>query len=299
MLDQRFRNTLEIYKKYTAPGQLPIFKKEFYNRHKDDIEKHITARAYIYDKLKLEKFPSMKKLSTDISALYAEEKVLRERLSATQKDIRTLNTINHNVNMLFGYRELEKQDINPVAVTKDPRLVPVCKSSFVEAEKAGATQAYFQSRNLNKDCAEAIQQAISKNKKGERYDMETAANEVVAAYGRERAEWTVAAMIDFVMTGAYGKPPDNFLDHKEWAAQKKMPDEPHGITPVIRTDLLNDFIKTFKKVARLSPSLMYMDSKDLTIADKLAIAGRKVKEQDQNKSTQPPHKSNKKNDYEL
>ena len=61
-----YRDTAEIYKKYNAPGQLAVFKTDFYNRHTAEIEKHIKARVYIFDELKLGKLPSLKKLSGDI-----------------------------------------------------------------------------------------------------------------------------------------------------------------------------------------------------------------------------------------
>jgi len=287
-----YRKTLDVYKKYNAPGQISYFKNQYHDKHKNDIEAHKKAKAYIYDELKLEKFPSLKKLSGEINKLHEQEKALRASLPDANKKITSLNIITHNARMLLGYDKLESQHLDHATVPQDLRAIPVYKSSFVEAEKAGKLDVYFQNTQLNRECAVAIQQAISKHKtflstlNYTKYDYEAAANEVSAMYGRGRVEYVLAAAVESDMQ-------NKFADYKEWASQKKLPVEPHGIHVPIRDDLLCGFIKHIQDNP-LQISVADTWGKNISFADKLASAERRVKEQSQSRTTPAPQK--KRND---
>jgi hypothetical protein len=239
-----YRDTAEIYKKYTAPGQLAIFKKDFYSRHKEEIEKHIKARVYIFDELKLEKFPSLKKLSGDISELYEKNKVLQPSLKAAQQKAKALTNAEHNTRMLLGYEKLEAQDFTPTIPANDLRFSKPYESSYMEAEKSKNTEAYFQSCNADYDCAEDIYRASSNTA-----NHKSGAEEILTKYGRERAERVVATMINHA-------PADKYSEHRKWAVQigNDITLEPsvRNLEIFQRHESINIFhlfIQTFRRIA--------------------------------------------------
>ena len=61
-----YRQTDDVYAKYNAPNVTADFKEQFYQNHRAEIEKHKSARAYIYQELGLTKFPNLKNLSEEI-----------------------------------------------------------------------------------------------------------------------------------------------------------------------------------------------------------------------------------------
>ena len=63
--------------------------------------------------------------------------------------------------MLLGYRELESQGYNPTTPGNDLRFTKPYEGSYMESDKAGATEAYFQSCCIDYDCAEDIYRASS------------------------------------------------------------------------------------------------------------------------------------------
>ena len=205
---ENYRNTLDIFKQYNAPWRVGRFKTEFYSQHKADIEKFKKAKAYIFDELKLDKFPSLKKLSGDISGLYEKNKGLQPSLKAAQQKVKALTNVEHNIRMLLGYRELESQGYAPTTPENDLRFTKPYESSFAEANKAGATEAYFQSCYMDHDCAEDIYRASSNMA-----NHQSAAEAILTKYGKERAERVVAAMVN-------NAPADKYADHRDWASQK-------------------------------------------------------------------------------
>jgi hypothetical protein len=239
-----YRDTAEIYKKYNAPGQFKHFKEDFYNRHKDEIEKHIKARAYIFDELKLEKFPSLKKLSGDISELYEKNKALQPSLKSARQNAKALSGVEHNIRMFFGYKELESQGYTPTVPANDLRFSKPYESSYMEAEKAGKTEAYFQSCNMDYECAEDILRASSNMT-----NHQSGAEEILMKYSRERAERVVATMIN-------NAPADKYSEHRKWASQigGDINSEPSARNIEIfkrheSINIFHAFIRTFRRVA--------------------------------------------------
>ena len=110
-----YRKTADNFKKYNAPRQLAYFKNQFFEKHKADIEAHKIAREYIYDELKLTKFPSLKQLNENISKLAEAEKQLREELPTAREKYDALRISTHNARMLLGYKNLEQRNIEPIA----------------------------------------------------------------------------------------------------------------------------------------------------------------------------------------
>jgi len=60
-------------------------------------------KVYIYDELKLTRFPYLKKLSGDIAELTANEKGLLESLPTAKEKHITLNSALHNARILPKY----------------------------------------------------------------------------------------------------------------------------------------------------------------------------------------------------
>jgi hypothetical protein len=138
-----YRNTRDIYNKYSAPGQLSYFKNDYYKRHETEIESQKKAKAYIYGELKLKEFPSLKSLSGEIAALNVQEKSLHHDLKTTQQKLSSLSTAEHNIRMLLGYKKLESDGYTPSTPTDGLRFIKPYESSFDEAHKKGETEAYF------------------------------------------------------------------------------------------------------------------------------------------------------------
>ena len=118
--------------------------------------------------MKLEKIPSLKRLSGEIKKLAETETGLKKSLSTTKADKKPLDTVLYNVQKLLGYRELELQDLHPIATLQGGLNIvdiPVCKSTFAQAKSAGVMEQYFQSEHLNHDCAEVIRNTMSANLK--------------------------------------------------------------------------------------------------------------------------------------
>ncbi|MCL2816643.1 MAG: MobA/MobL family protein [Oscillospiraceae bacterium] len=292
---EAYRATAEIYKKYTARGQFKHFKDDFYARHKDEIEKHIKARAYIFDELKLDKFPSLKKLSGDISELYEKEKALRLNLNTAQQKMKALSNVEHNICALLGYDKLESAGYAPTIPTDGLRNTTRYSSSFEEADKMQNTEHYFQSRFIDFDCACAVIRAIG-NCKGQ-YDK--AAAEVLEIYGKDRAEAVIAAMVN-------NAPDDKFAEHREWAAQI---DNWTHLEPTVRNmdvfeklpysfDVMNMFVKKFREASGSFYQTRSWD-KDLNFKERMTAAEQLVKERESNRQKSPPRKTNRNSDPDL
>ena len=300
-----YRQTMDVYKKYNAT----IFKKKFYASHKDDIDKHIKARAYIFDELKLEKFPSLKKLSGDISGLYEKEKSLRQELKVGRQKIKGLSNTEHNVRMLLGYRELELQGYTPTIPTHELRFAAPYKQPFGDAHNARETEEYFRSCNIDVECANEIYAAaLDGRNHGE------AAEEVLVKYGKQRAEWVVAAIVNNAQ-------PDRYSEHRKWAELKG---NTHGSDPTARNvevfqkhneshEVLDSFIRKFREIAdgmkytrftvydtkgnetsewgfalprEFPPPKAEESNQDLSFAERMAAAQRKAQEQNSQRPSQ-------------
>jgi len=197
--------------------------------------------------------------------------------------------------LLLGYKDLELQNINPTAITQDPFQIPVCKLSYVQAKKAGNTEEYFRNLRVNKDCAADIVQAISRYLKDGRNITSATSISLIEKYGKERVEWVLAAAINSDMT-------NNLSNHKEWASQKKLPNEPHGIYISIHADHMNAFIDGFKDEVQFRDAEVVWDkgqTQTLSFADKMAVATKKSNEHNQNKPSTPTRKSNRSSGMEL
>jgi len=222
-----YRKTADTYKKYNAPKQLAYFKNQFYEKHKADIEAHKVAKAYIYDELKLTKFPSLKKSSADIAELTATQKQLQQDIPIAREKYNSLNIANYNAKLLLGYRDLELQNINPAILTKRAIDIPICKLSLNEARKADSDAKnsasktkksngmvvkndqpdnpdqpsklteYYQNLRINNDCIAEMAQAIAQCKKEGRAFMaeDVAVSRAIEKFGEKRVEWVLAVAV--------------------------------------------------------------------------------------------------------
>jgi hypothetical protein len=310
-----YRNTKDIYNKHVAPGQFSYFKNDYYNRHKEEIENHKKAKAYIYDELKLEKFPSLKKLSKEISELTEKEKTLRKDLKAAQKKTSALSTAEHNISMLLGYKKLESSGYIPTTPTDGLRFIKPYNSSFEEANKTGKTEEYFQSCHMDYDCVYDIYRAIASGQIHQK-----TAEEILVKYSKERAEGVVAAIVN-------NAPADMYSEHKKWASQKggNSSREPmqrkHEIFQRHNDDTsktLNSFIVKFREIADSMQAAVFrvdergnpiskmghalpreMEKPKSSMMDRWAAAEQKVKQQSYNQPAHSPHKRSKSSEMEL
>ena len=313
-----YRKTADTYKKYNAPKQLAYFKNQFYEKHKADIEAHKTARAYIYDKLKLTKFPSLKKLSADITELTATEKQLQQDIPTAREKYNSLNIANYNAKLLLGYRDLELQNINPAILTKRAIDMPICKLSFNEARKADSDARsssvttgkqgnpinpdklteYYQNLRINNDCIAEMAQAISQCKKEGRAFMaeDVAISRAVEKFGEERVEWVLAVAVSKTIaseavTTAQNTDTSKFSEHREWASQQNLPNEPHNISSASVNAHLSGLIKEFKDYVQMQAADIAWQTGQahtLSFADRMAVAGRKSDEYNQSRETTVP-----------
>ncbi|MCL1882934.1 MAG: MobA/MobL family protein [Defluviitaleaceae bacterium] len=312
-----YRNTKEIYEKHIVPGQFSYFKNDYYNRHKTEIEAHKKAKAYIFNELKLAKFPSLKKLSAEISELSAKEKSLPAKLKNAREEINALKITEQNVNMLLGYNALESKGFTPTIPTRGLRFSMPYEYSYEEAEKSGETEAYFQGNFLDAVCASEIHKKVF-GAYGQ-HEYEKAAEEILTKYGQERAERVVAAIVNT-------SPEKLYASFRKWASQKEdiLQDEPSARNKAIFSEVTygtNNMVKfldkfktaaesmrvaTFqtergtvlssalpRELAKPQPPAQNSDdilrNKNSTFSQKMAAAQQKVKEQDLNP---PPRKRN-------
>jgi len=279
-----YRKTADTYKKYTAPGQFAYFKNKYYDKHKADIEAHKKSKAYIYDELKLASFPNLKKLSSDIAELTTKEKDLRESLPTAKEKYNSLNVTIHNTRMLLGYHKLEEQAINPVEIPHYHQDLWVYTKSFIQAEKAGELAQYFQSMRLDKECAEAI-----RAKKSSFVSKETV-EQLVKEHGAERVGWVLAAAVQYDNTNA-------LPHHKNWAAEKKLPNEPPTETVLVCDKSLDAFIGKYQEVMRDIKARYQQEQaqfKQNSYADILAKAQQKANQHNENRVMPSPLKPKKK-----
>jgi hypothetical protein len=219
-----YRSTSKVYNEWNAPGWIPRFKKQHYEKHKDAIEAHKKAKAHIFDEMKLTKFPNLKGLSEEIKQLTETEKRLTDSIPTAREKYKTLNIITHNTRMLLGYDKLEQKGIDPVTDiqnyghTNGYKNIPVYKPSYIAASNAGETAQYFQCQYLNRECTEAINEAVDLKMAMNNKELDVA-NRLIETYGIERVKWVLATVIA-------NDPSETFDQYRDWSATMKLPNEP-------------------------------------------------------------------------
>jgi hypothetical protein len=127
-----------------------------------------------------------------------------------------------------------------------------------EAREAGEFDAWKESRDLNIDCAEAIDSAIFvHNYELHRYNTGAAAADVVGQFGPERVNAVVAAGIrDTLYDGRWSE------KNKEWA--KEIPALPHKISHLrAHRIVLDGFAKELREQSYLGKGLQALPEEEL------------------------------------
>jgi len=95
----------------------------------------------------------------------------------------------------------------------------VYREGLEHAIANGEVSSYKNSRNLNKECARAIENAIQEsNPAPYKYDLQAASRKVVAEYGSERVVWVLSATLQTKEhDGRFAE------DNKRWAKQTLLP----------------------------------------------------------------------------
>ena len=141
---------------------------------------------------------------------------------------------------------MEAQGYTPTIPINDLRYTEPYEYSFAEAVKRGETEAYFQSCNMDYECAEDIYKLFSDNRSN-RESTEI----LLMKHSKERAERVVAAIVN-------DAPSNRYADHKEWAAKvgsrtsdPVLPSFDFDIFKRIESygHVLNLFIDEFRKAA--------------------------------------------------
>jgi len=241
---ETYRCTVNVWKEYkNTKWFFNSSKEKFYEENKSDIEVYKSAKAYIYDELKLEKIPNLKKMSDKISKLTSEQKGLEKSLTAARKKANSLNVVTHNAKMLLGFNELESQNRTIQISSENPRNIPIFKKGFDTAKNAGELGEYFKNRRINNDYANFIDAAIHKCKVGEHeYALEEAAKEIIAEFGKESTEWVLAAFIN-------DAPADKYTAHKKWASPTNKSSEPQNIPIQTHPVIIDKFVERFIEVS--------------------------------------------------
>jgi len=92
--------------------------------------------------------------------------------------------------------ELAQNTLNPQAQAEPAKDFPtVYPYSFEQARDYGELDKYSESNTINRECADAIDKAISANHEGYHYDTKAALAAVTAEYGAERVQWVIAGAI--------------------------------------------------------------------------------------------------------
>jgi hypothetical protein len=236
----------------------------------------------LFDELKLEKFPSLKRLSAEITTLTASQETIKQNLKAAHQEYTAISNAEHNARMLLGYKKLETTGYAPIIPKDGLRNIKPYKSPLVTAQRQEETAQYFNSLHLDIDCAYAIRKMIND---GDRSD-ESIAKSILWKYGKERTEKVLAA---FASTAATTQtieafqfaPPDSLIRaFKETAASMVFSKEYGWKLP---WEVENREQETAKWRAEIS------------MAERYAAAERKVKEQDRN----PAPKKKRSYDHEL
>ena len=97
----------------------------------------------------------------------------------------------------------------------------VYRETLATAHQNGELKQYWESKRYNKDCAKAIDQAISNsNYELYYYDLKTAAQRAVSQYGLDRVSWVLAHIVQqHEYDGRYSQV------HKQWAGGFSLPNK--------------------------------------------------------------------------
>ena len=102
-----YSKTKDIYADYRKSG----WSKKFYTEHKNEIDSHKAVKKY-FDKLGLEKLPTIKMLQTEYAALLAEKKSLYAKYKESRNFMQEILTVKQNAAQLLGYNETTKSKEN-------------------------------------------------------------------------------------------------------------------------------------------------------------------------------------------
>jgi len=276
---ETYRRTVDVWKEYNSnKWWRQSSKDKFYEDNKKDIEDYKVARDYIYVELKLEKFPNLKNLSGRISELTTKQNDLQKSLTEARQKSKMLSITTHNTRLLLGYKNLEEQSINPVEIPPQSQDLWVYTKSYVQAEKADETAKYFQSKYLDKDCAEVIQ--TSKANPITKKSVEQLTKE----HGIERVGWVLANAIMSDTT--------NMLDkYRDWAAEKNLPVEPRTSTVLVADNKLVTIINHYQDILRETKARYDWEQgqfNKISFKNKMAIATDMANERNRNR-TVPTH----------
>jgi len=132
----------------------------------------------------------------------------------------------------------------------DITAVPVYKSDLETARKNDELEDFHNSANLNHECGQAIDKAITEsNYEQYRYDLKTAARNVIEEFGADRVARVVASNVNY----------HNFdgrlsSSNKDWAKGFDTP-KPDVYLQTHLT-VLDGFVDNFRKIEKEKPSLM-------------------------------------------
>ena len=301
-----YRRTKKVYDEWKAPGWIKHFQKQHYDKHKVDIEAHKSARAYIYDELKLTKFPSLKELSKEISELTARQKELNDTMPVTRERYDALNIAFRNADMILGYNRLENKGIDPTATHYN---TPLYQSSFTQAKKSDELEQYFQSQSHNHNCAKAIKEAMPLVMNG----YNKAIEDVTGDYGFDRIIWVLASVMRKDAEGnatnnasasnsitsktststsnpTANKPTSKLnreiAEHKDWLSVVELPNEPIPEYNLNCNAALSTFITQFQEYRRTFLARRAWEqeqTRSLSMADRMAVAKEKADEHNANR----------------
>jgi hypothetical protein len=127
---------------------------------------------------------------------------------------------------------------------------PIYRHSADYALEADEMQAWRDSRDLNVACGRAIDKAvIASNYEQYRYDLKTAARDVIEEFGADRVAWVVASNVnDADYDGRFSGA------NKDWAKEFDTPKP--DIYLQTHKAILDGFVDNFRKVEKEKPSLM-------------------------------------------
>ena len=140
----------------------------------------------------------------------------------------------------------EKPDI-----TDSPKSeLPIYRFSVDHAMQADEIQAFHESRRLNIECGNAIDNAITaSNYEMYRYDLKTAAREVVDEFGADRVAWVLASNVS---DADY----DGRLSNKNKAWAKEFDTPKPDVYLQTHKSILDGFVDRFRAIEKEKPSLM-------------------------------------------
>lgn len=98
-----YMKTKDAYAEYKQSG----YSKTVYEKYESELILHKTARAY-FDKMKLEKLPSIKSLQTQEQQLFADKNQAYGRYKKAKKDMQEITTVKANVKSILTLSHLKR-----------------------------------------------------------------------------------------------------------------------------------------------------------------------------------------------